>query len=220
MAATSSFRANGASLRLHTSLLTAGGPDSCVSPRSAEIERLKAVIETKDRCMFNFAKTLRAADEKALAAERRLQEEKHRLMHGDVSAEVSRLYVVPPSAIAHAAPAHKHPLSLHVCNLHALPSLRCASAHRHQELKAEQSKYKELRLVHDEMIRLNRSREEALQGEIRQLLSATTKKRTDEIQHEMWAPLLPPCRIVICVWDVRYEHTDLVLVLAGAKSMH
>jgi hypothetical protein len=60
--------------------------------------------------MFNFAKTLRAADEKALAAERRLQEEKHRLMHGDVSAEVSRLYVVPPSAIAHAALSQKHPL--------------------------------------------------------------------------------------------------------------
>ena len=66
--------------------------------------------------MINVAKTLRAADEKALAAERRLQDEKHRLMRGDVSAEVSRLYVVLPSAISHAASAQKHPLSLHVCN--------------------------------------------------------------------------------------------------------
>ena len=29
----------------------------------SEIERLKAVIRTKDACLFNFARTLRAADE-------------------------------------------------------------------------------------------------------------------------------------------------------------
>jgi hypothetical protein len=41
----------------------------------SEIERLKAVIRTKDACLFNFARTLRAADERARAAEERLQEE-------------------------------------------------------------------------------------------------------------------------------------------------
>ena len=124
MAAMSSFRANGAPLRLPTSLLSADGPDSCVSPRSAEIERLKDVIKTKDRCMFNFAKTLRAADEKALDAERRLQEQTHRLMGGDVSAEVSRLYVAPPSEIAHTTPAQKHPLSLFTLTCFAIAALR------------------------------------------------------------------------------------------------
>ena len=38
-----------------------------------EIERLKAVIRTKDACLFNFARTLRSADERARAAEERLQ---------------------------------------------------------------------------------------------------------------------------------------------------
>lgn len=100
MAATSFLGAGGAPLQLHTSLV----PDSRASldtelssPRSAEIERLRAVIQTKDMCMFNFAKTLRAADQKALDAERRLQQEKDRRRGEDASTEVARLYVCPPS---------------------------------------------------------------------------------------------------------------------------
>ena len=87
------------SLRFDTSLASAqkdlNGGDSIrmLSPRS-EIERLKSVIKTKDACLLNFAQTCRAADEKALEAERRLQEEANRRSEDHVSLENSRLYVM------------------------------------------------------------------------------------------------------------------------------
>ena len=111
MAGKSFLGADGAPLQLHTSSV----PDSRVSfgpepsPRSAEIERLRAVIKTKDMCMFNFGKTLRAADAKALAAERRLQEVQDRRQGENASAEVDRLCVPrpPPTCVrACSAPAH------------------------------------------------------------------------------------------------------------------
>ena len=120
MAATSFLGADGAPLQLHTSSVPdsrAGfGPE--LSPR-AEIERLRAVIKTKDMCMFNFAKTLRAADAKALAAERQLQEVQDRRRGEDVSAEVERLCVPrPPPTYVCARSATSH----------VLPPLCCAQA--------------------------------------------------------------------------------------------
>jgi len=55
----------------HTLLITA----------RSEIERLKTVIKTKDACLYNFSSTLRAADERAHAAEQQLQEEAMRRQH-------------------------------------------------------------------------------------------------------------------------------------------
>jgi len=192
MAATSFLGADGAPLQLHTSSVPdsrAGfGPE--LSPR-AEIERLRAVIKTKDMCMFNFAKTLRAADAKALAAERQLQEVQDRRRGEDVSAEVERLCVPrPPPTYVCARSATSH----------VLPPLCCAAAHRRHELQEETGKNERLRLVNEKMGQLNRSREEALQGEIRQLalqLSATTANRADEMQQEMLAAT-PPSSCVLC----------------------
>ena len=71
-----------------------------LSPRS-EIRNLRKVIETKDACLHNFSKTLRAADEQTKRAEELLQpvissKKDDGSEHRDVELVLSYVLSLPP----------------------------------------------------------------------------------------------------------------------------
>lgn len=80
--------------------LTHACDHTLLSTARSEIERLKTVIKTKDACLYNFSKTLRAADERAQAAEQQLQEEAmHRQQLQDQSVRMHGEHVIKEDAL-------------------------------------------------------------------------------------------------------------------------
>ena len=133
-----------------------------LSPRS-EIRNLRKVIETKDACLHNFSKTLRAADEQTKRAEELLKQvisskKVDGSEHRDV--EVFLLYVL-------SLP----PVLFLVCVLYIsfLQSNNSLLFDRREELRAQNVKYAALLVKHEKFVCIARQEEEALKEEVRRL---------------------------------------------------